>query len=219
MLWARSLPATKKTSMWSTFRISSRFSTGHDVLDEDDHQRLVVGLGEEVVDPDALPVADHAPGADGLELGGPHHRLGLLGGVDVRHDDALRPLVQGPVDDAGQIEVHPDDGGHPPQVAGPRQVGDVGEVDGAVLALHPRAVEAQVPEELDQVGRNRPRDDRRRLAARELCLDHVGAQFCHGATSWGAAAAVRIDLQPTALELRRSVTPALWSVNEATATV
>ena len=64
---------------------------------------------------------------------------------------------------------------HAPQVAGARQVADGVPIHGAVLALKPHAVEAELAEKIDHVRIVMTGDGDRRLARLQLTLDAVFA--------------------------------------------
>ena len=82
-------------------------------------------------------------------------RLGVLGGVAVRQDDALNPGIQ-ERQDAGRVGVR--DAGQradADRLGGPGQLAGALDVDAGVLAVHHHVVEAGRPQELDQLGRVR----------------------------------------------------------------
>jgi hypothetical protein len=83
--------------------------------------------------------------------------LGLV--VDVRDHDGLCAAIKRPVDVAVLVLEQPQDRGHAPEVAGPRQVGDVAEIDGAVLAFEPDAIGTDGSELVDLVGVGRTGQD------------------------------------------------------------
>jgi hypothetical protein len=65
-----------------------------DLLDQDAHQRLLVGALVVVGDAVRPPPAEHAALADGSELGPLHHPFGRRLGRHVGHDDGAGAAVQ-----------------------------------------------------------------------------------------------------------------------------
>ena len=124
-----------------------------DVLYKDYYKRLVICLVDIVGVAVALPAAEHSAMPDGRELGGVHDRARIFGGVDMRNDYSLRADVECAINDAGVVAVHTHNGCHIPEVAGSRQVRDVGEVVGTVLSLDPNRVEAELSQEIYDVSR------------------------------------------------------------------
>src|SRR5262249_3095769 len=102
----------------------------------------------------------------------------------VRHHDALRASVERAVNRGVVVVHHAHDRRLAPEVTGARQVAELAEVDGAVLALEPDAVDVERAELVDQVGLVGPGDDRRDLAGRELLLHAIGSDV-HGASCAG----------------------------------
>src|SRR5215813_1981 len=154
---------------------------GDDVFDQDDEKALVVGGLEITVDAEALPARVHAALAERRELAGRDDRVGLGAGVDVRHHDALRASVERAVNRGVVVVHHAHDRRRAPEVTGARQVAELAEVDGAVLALEPDAVDVERAELVDQVRIIGAGDDRRDLAGRELLLHAIGSDV-HGAS-------------------------------------
>src|SRR5438876_10924443 len=140
---------------------------GGDVLDQDDQHVLVVGGLEVVAHAEALAAGEHAALAEGRKLAGRDDRLGLGAGVDMRHHDALGATIEGAVDRGVVVVHHPDDRGHAPEVAGSRQVSEIGVVDPAVLALQPDSIRAKRAELIDQVRVVGAGQNRRHLAGGE----------------------------------------------------
>src|SRR5437870_4720790 len=144
-----------------------------DVLDQGDQQALVVGGLEVVAHAEALAAGEHATLAEWCELAGLDDSLGLGAGVDVRHHDALRATIEGAIDGGVVVVHHPDDRGHAPEVAGPREATEIGVVDAAVLALQPDSVWADRTELIDQVGVVGAGQNRRDLAGGELLFHAI----------------------------------------------
>src|SRR5438094_1876591 len=157
---------------------------GHDVLDQDDHEALVVGGLQIAVDAEALAARVHAALAEWRELAGRDDRLGLGAVVDVRHHDPLGAAIERAIDRGVVVVPHADDRRLPPEVAGARQVAELAVVDAAVLALEPDAVDVERAELIDQVRFVGAGDDRRDLAGGELLL-HAIRSDVHGASSSG----------------------------------
>ena len=63
-------------------------------------------------------------------------------GVDVGDGDGLGSAVECAVDQALGIFVDPDHWGQSPEVAGARQVAEIGVIDSGVLAFKPYGVDA-----------------------------------------------------------------------------
>src|SRR5439155_717080 len=110
---------------------------------------LVVGGLEVVVHAEALAAGEHAALRERRELAGLDDRLRLGARVDVRHHDGLRAPIERAIDRGVVVVHHPDDRGLAPEVAGPRQVAEVGVVDPAVLALQPDAIHVERGEVVD----------------------------------------------------------------------
>ncbi len=124
---------------------------GGDVLDQHDQEALVVGGLEVVLHPEALAAREHAALADGRELRGLDGRLGLGPRIDVGHHDALRAAIERAVDRGVVVVHHAHDRGLAPEIAGPREVAEVGVVDTAVLAFEPDPVHVEGGDLVDQV--------------------------------------------------------------------
>ena len=158
---------------------------GDDVLDEDDDEGLVVGLGQVVVHAVSLTAGVRAAGADGAKLRRVDHRPRLGGGVYMGDYDPLRPYVEGPVYDPGDIQIDAHDRGHAPDVACAGDVWDIGEVDGAVLALDPDAVEAQRAQKIHNVRGRVPGYHRHDFAALQHVLYLVLPKLSQYGSPWG----------------------------------
>ena len=125
-----------------------------DLLQHHRHQGLGVGtpriLGR-VLAEDRAPTAPAAMAQRGV-LGVLHRCLGFRGGVDVRYLHAARATIQGAGDRRRVVAID----AHHRAVA--RHFGradhmlDVLPAARAVLAVEEHAVEAEMPEELDQTG-------------------------------------------------------------------
>src|SRR5439155_16958788 len=98
---------------------------------------------EAVADAEALAAGELAALAERRELGGLDSGLGLGAVVDVRHHDALSAAIERAVDRGVVVVHHADDRRHPPEVAGPREIAEVGVVDTAMLTLQPDAVHVE----------------------------------------------------------------------------
>src|SRR2546428_185523 len=129
-------------------------------------QVLRAGLnpGEEAGQHDAHP----QPGI-ALHVGGGDQRARHAAGLD---DLRQRP-VDRPLNPRASPVADPDDRGHAPEVAGPREATEIGVVDAAVLALQPDSVWADRTELIDQVGVVGAGQNRRDLAGGELLFHAI----------------------------------------------
>ena len=89
----------------------------------------------------------------------------------------LRSQVERAVDNPFIVLVDPHHRCHAPQVAGPRQVGDVAEIHRAVLPFKPDRVEPQWTQLINHVGRVVPGEADNRLAPFQFVFRSVLSHF------------------------------------------
>jgi len=114
---------------------------GNDVFDENDQQRVVVGQLHVVWYAVPLSTGVVSSPADGRELPAEDDVLRFCGGIDVGDGDRLGSAIECAVDQSLRIFIDPDHRSQTPEVAGARQVTEIGVIDAGMLSLQPYRVD------------------------------------------------------------------------------